>query len=471
MFKIDRHDEKKQPKKATAEKTAIDVATSTTSSTAMTATDKNIEAEDELADEGEGEGEEEVKQLPFLLLADYGHLLSLSDSVVPAAEKKEIASKAAELVTKECLPGWYSLLIPSAFRDPNVLAAAEKDYAESIATSEAEMAEAKASSDEGDVLNFRLEIVRKKILAGSGDARIAFDEVFPQVIGNTFRIDLLFSILLWEIAMISAQRVILATPSGKTRHNVELTGIAASLPSFNANVATQETMAQLEVLVEKAGDWTRRNRINSYKSILLPARRELELSSQLACGVIPTFSATELLSMEQFAHIVVPIAIATLSRSDLFSKVIEAPDMIPIFEDCPLLKELIMSFYECRYAAFFRALLSFSVNMKKDRYLSPSDEYLLRELRVKVYQQFLSSYSSVTVNSMASLFDVSPKFIDQEISHFIAAGRLQCRIDSVDGIIEMGASDPRATVFAQLLKHGDLLTSRVQRMQQKLKNI
>ena len=43
--------------------------------------------------------------------------------------------------------------------------------------------------------------------------------------------------------------------------------------------------------------------------------------------------------------------------------------------------------------------------------------------------QFLESYKSVTIQMMASAFGVSAAFLDGELSEFIAAGRLNCKID------------------------------------------
>ena len=50
--------------------------------------------------------------------------------------------------------------------------------------------------------------------------------------------------------------------------------------------------------------------------------------------------------------------------------------------------------------------------------------------------QFLESYKSVTLQSMADSFGVSIDFIDRELSDFIVAGRLPAKIDKVAGIIE-----------------------------------
>lgn len=45
--------------------------------------------------------------------------------------------------------------------------------------------------------------------------------------------------------------------------------------------------------------------------------------------------------------------------------------------------------------------------------------------------QFLDSYKSVTLDSMASAFGVSVDFIDHELVDFIVAGRLPAKIDKV----------------------------------------
>ena len=50
--------------------------------------------------------------------------------------------------------------------------------------------------------------------------------------------------------------------------------------------------------------------------------------------------------------------------------------------------------------------------------------------------QFLESYKSVTIDSMAASFGVTPQFIDTELVDFIVAGRLTAKIDKVAGVIE-----------------------------------
>jgi PCI domain len=50
--------------------------------------------------------------------------------------------------------------------------------------------------------------------------------------------------------------------------------------------------------------------------------------------------------------------------------------------------------------------------------------------------QFLESYKSVKLGSMAAAFGVGPNFMDQELAGFIAAGRLPAKIDKVAGVVE-----------------------------------
>ncbi len=79
--------------------------------------------------------------------------------------------------------------------------------------------------------------------------------------------------------------------------------------------------------------------------------------------------------------------------------------------------------------------------MKNDRYFDPHYKYYVREMRIIAYNQLLVSYSSLTIPYMAEAFGVTPAFIDKELSRFIAAGRLHCKIDKVNGIVETNRPD------------------------------
>ena len=86
-------------------------------------------------------------------------------------------------------------------------------------------------------------------------------------------------------------------------------------------------------------------------------------------------------------------------------------------------------------------------------------------MRLVAYKQFLESYKSVTIKSMAYNFGVSIEFIDKELSAFIAAGKLACVIDKVEGVIESTRGDKRVEAqYQKMIKKGDGLLNRMQKL-------
>ena len=78
---------------------------------------------------------------------------------------------------------------------------------------------------------------------------------------------------------------------------------------------------------------------------------------------------------------------------------------------------------------------------------------------------------------MAQAFGVSVTFIDKELASFINSGRIHAKIDkgkrectfllittSVNGIIETNRPDEKNRQYQQVIKRGDLLLNRVQKL-------
>ena len=62
---------------------------------------------------------------------------------------------------------------------------------------------------------------------------------------------------------------------------------------------------------------------------------------------------------------------------------------------------------------------------------------------------------------MAGAFGVSSDFIDKELSNFIYIGRINCKIDKVNGVIESNRPNKKATLFNSTVKQGDHLLNRI----------
>jgi len=85
-------------------------------------------------------------------------------------------------------------------------------------------------------------------------------------------------------------------------------------------------------------------------------------------------------------------------------------------------------------------------------------------MRIVAYTQILESYISVTLESMANAFGVSVAFLDRELSRFISAGRLNCKIDKVSNIVETTRPDSKNAKYLATIKQGDLLLNRIQKL-------
>lgn len=97
-------------------------------------------------------------------------------------------------------------------------------------------------------------------------------------------------------------------------------------------------------------------------------------------------------------------------------------------------------------------------------YLARHARFYFFECRLVAYKQFLESYSSVRLDSMASAFGLSPAFLDHELATYIASGRLRCQIDQVAGVIETKRLNVKNTKYQATIKEGDLLLNRIQKL-------
>ena len=122
------------------------------------------------------------------------------------------------------------------------------------------------------------------------------------------------------------------------------------------------------------------------------------------------------------------------------------------------------SFYNCQYAEFFGALAKIEGLLQQDRLLARHARFYVREMRILAYTQLLESYRSLTMESMAQSFGVTLAFIDAELSRFIAAGRLNAKIDKVGGVVETNRPDHKNAQYQATIKEGDLLLNRVQKL-------
>jgi len=233
---------------------------------------------------------------------------------------------------------------------------------------------------------------------------------------------------------------------------------------YNDKDLVKRNIQKAKSMIEQGGDWDRRNRLKAYEAYYLMSVRQFKSSAVLFLDTLATFSSEELFSYQQNVFYTVLTSIVSLDRVALKEKVVDSPDVNTVIKVIPNLYDFLRSFYNSDYTLFFSPLAKITEAMKEEQYCHEHVFYFAREMRVRAYKQYLQSYRSVQLKSVATAFGVTVEFIDRELSRFISIGRLDCKIDAVGGIVETIRPDTKNASYHNTIKQGDLLLNRIQKL-------
>ncbi|MCJ1279673.1 hypothetical protein MMC21_007497 [Puttea exsequens] len=289
---------------------------------------------------------------------------------------------------------------------------------------------------------------------------------------------------------------------------------------FGDRFGVKKNVDRAKTLVDSGGDWDRRNRLKAYQGLHLLTTRSYHLAAPLLLDSLSTFTSYELCSYSSLVVYSVLAGSISLKRVDFKSKVVDAPEIRAILGtgeeklaalsgataagpgagdeemkdasttptpaptavnlttlgsstapeevetpiDFTPLSGLVNSLYHGNYQTFFLALAAVEERfLSQDRYLYEHRGWFVREMRLRAYQQLLQSYRVVGLGSMASDFGVSIDFLDRDLAKFIAADRIPCTIDRVNKIIETNRPDDKNKQYADVVKQGDGLITKLQK--------
>lgn len=233
---------------------------------------------------------------------------------------------------------------------------------------------------------------------------------------------------------------------------------------FNDNELISRHIEKARTLIEEGGDWDRRNRLKVYEGMYKISIRDFKGAVDNLLDTLATFTSTELMDYKDFVKYAVLAAALTLKRPDFKKKVINAPEILEVINDIPVIGDFSNSLYNCEYNKFFTSLAAIEQQIKWDRVLHAHYRFYVREMRIIVYTQLLESYRSLTIESMANSFGVTEDFLDGDLSKLIAAGRLNAVIDKVGGVVETNRPDVKNAQYQSTIKQGDLLLTRIQKL-------
>jgi 26S proteasome regulatory subunit N7 len=380
-------------------------------------------------------GEDEMPKAVILDLAD-DLFLCKSDSDVPADVKAAANERVLSCIREHSMTHYYkhAAEVAGFAPDEKLVAEMEAKNAEELKGIEEKITDAKENLGDTEVRDFMLEKSEFYSRIGNKDAALeTYDETAKISASLGQKLDMVFA---------------------KIRLGL----------FFNDTELVKKMIEKANELLLTGGDWERRNRLKVYEGLYNMLNRDFKKAAELFLSALATFTCTELFEYERFVFYTTVLSLVALDRATLTEKVVKAPEILSVYEKTAHLPALMNDLYQSNFRGFFEALVGISDTIKADCYLSRHIRYFVREIRIVAYKQFLESYKSVTMDAMATEFGVSTGFLDREISHYIAAGRINAKIDKVAGAIETNRPDYVNAHYQDTIKKGDQLLNSLQKL-------
>lgn len=243
-----------------------------------------------------------------------------------------------------------------------------------------------------------------------------------------------------------------------------LTKIRMGLVYGDVNLAKHQ-IEYAKTELKSGGDWERKNKLQVYEGIYKMVTRDFKTAAGKFLDSLATFTATEIVGFNDYIFYAALCSMVAMTRTDIKNRVTESPEILAAIHEKPHMKEFLFAYYYCDYKTYMKEFVGVIDLIRGNRYLEPHVNYLTKQLRINAYRQFITSYKSVTLQSMAEQFGVSPQFLDEEIYGLISTGKLACQIDKISNIIETSqGEDPKSSAFEKIVKEGDLLLSKMQKI-------
>jgi len=377
-----------------------------------------------------------LEKNPNLEIAHMAYLLQAPVEVTPAKDKPALQKKFLDAVKANNMAPYYIEVASSVGLpvDNTFLGVMQKANKDKVKALDAQRADAEENLGESEVREALLEKAQHYSRIGSKDEAVdAYQATLEKTVGVGQKLDIVLSLI--RIGLFHGDRRL-----------------------------TSESIDWAKELLEEGGDWERKNRLKVYEATYLMSIRNFQGASGLFLDSLATFTSYELFSYSKFVYYAVLMGIKCLDRVSLKKRVLNSPEVLSVIHESLGLRELSENLYNCDYKAFMGALSVVSENLRSDLYLGQHAHFYTREMRISAYSQFLESYRSVTLDSMAVSFGLSVPFLDTELSRFIASGRLNCKIDKVVGVVETNRPDARNAQYQAMIKHGDQLLNRIQKL-------
>lgn len=128
------------------------------------------------------------------------------------------------------------------------------------------------------------------------------------------------------------------------------------------------------------------------------------------------------------------LALATMDRKQLQSRVLENPSFRGYLEYEPQVRKSISLFVNGRYSHCLESLEPLRPDLLLDLHMQRHVDTILNMVRSKCIVQYFAPFSCVTIKTLEKEFAPRDKSIDQELAEMIQEERLDARIDAKDRV-------------------------------------
>ncbi|KAI0875078.1 26S proteasome subunit RPN7-domain-containing protein [Hypoxylon argillaceum] len=146
------------------------------------------------------------------------------------------------------------------------------------------------------------------------------------------------------------------------------------------------------------------------------------------------------------------LALASMERDELQHKVLDNSSFRNYLELEPHIRKAISMFVNCRYSACLEILERSRPDYLLDMHLQQHVSKIFSLIRKKCLVQYLIPFSCVTLESMDSIFARPDESLEAELISMIKSGDLKARINTIDKLLVMASSEPRATMQTKALE-------------------
>lgn len=193
------------------------------------------------------------------------------------------------------------------------------------------------------------------------------------------------------------------------------------------------SIEEAKTVFEISCDWDRKNKFKVYLGLFYIMKAEFEKAANILSECLASFEATELLKFENMIFYLVFSALLSFSRTDLKETIINNSEI----RKCSIFLALPEAIYECSYSSILLELLKFVDMMADDIFLCSFTDHFCKMIKIRAYEQLLSSYQSLHIAKMAQVFCINSESLEEDLRNFINEGKLSCVIDRIEGVVRM----------------------------------